>query len=100
MHAHTHIHAYKTKEDRKFKCCGKHTLLSRNTCNIKYTKEKLICGCLLKEKKIDYFLKPENTASLWKQSFHGCKTRVKKRRKKGMSEAAKFIFPSSNVSAH
>lgn len=71
-------------------------ILSTNTSNSRHRKEKLICGYVLKKNRL---LLKHRECSI-SQSFHDCKARVKRRRKKVMSEAAKFVFPSSNVSAH
>lgn len=59
-----HTHAHPSEPDRKFTHHGKHTLLTTNNCAIRHTKEKLICGYILKEKKINYFQNPENTICL------------------------------------
>lgn len=89
MNAHVHIRQNKTKFNSVEK------ILSINTSNIRHRKEKLICGYVLKKNGL---LLKHRECSI-SQSFHDCKARVQRRRKKVMSEAPKFVFPSSNVSA-
>lgn len=99
VHIHTHkIHAYthKTEQDRKFRWDGKHTLLNTNTCNIRYIKEKLICACVLQKNR----LLPKPGEHSIPQNFHGFQVRVRWRRRKVVSAAAKIVFPASDVTAH
>lgn len=55
--------------------------------------EKLICGCILKEKKNRLLPKPrEHKMSLRKLSFHGGKAMSQEEKKKVMSGAAKVCL--------
>lgn len=98
--AHTHKHTTPPSgQDRKIKYCGKHTRRTTQACAIRHKGETSL-GCMLTEetrwlsKSRDYSISQE-TKFPWLQGQS-----QKEKGKKAMSGAAKFVFPSWNVSAH
>lgn len=87
-------HAYKTEQERKFKYNAKH--LRRNISNIGSLKEKSNLGLRVGKKFITS--KAKRTQHLSK--FPWLQGQSQEGKTKVMSGAVKFVFPSSNVSAH